>query len=194
MGEINLLQPGKKSKFEVHAPAGSGSFLLWSLIILMALELAGFGALFFMRKRVDAKTAGQQAQIAELDGKINSRRDELKAAVTDQGMLTSFSSLLDSHIRWSSVWKTLGEYTLKVVQYLNIETTAEQDKFVVSGRVSNFTEVGKLLLGLQASENFTKVELMNTKSGEAGQTGIEFQISITLKRDLLVPPVVPVKK
>ncbi len=189
MVEINLLQPEKKSQFEAHAPAGSGNFLLWGLVALMVLELGGFGALYSFRKKADSKAAVEQAKIVEIDKKIASFSNELNRVTTDQGVLSTFSELLDKHIHWSNVWKALGEYTLKSVQYLNLETSAVQNTFVVSGRVSNFTEVGKLLLGLQSSENFTAVELLSTKAGDVASEGVEFQVSVTVKSDLLVPSI-----
>lgn len=191
MGEINLLQPEKKPRFRAPSVRVAGNGALWFCAILIILELGIYGGLFYWRQSVRTQVDGLQREITEIDKQIAASKDNLKLAVRDQGALSNFSDLLQKHLYWSQVLQELGKVALKTATFLSVEASSDTDKFVITGKVASYAELGKVLLGLETSENFSKVELVTSgRKAEADPTasGLGFSIAVNFKHPLIIKP------
>jgi len=187
MVEINLLQGQKKAPSQVNIPVSalSGKLVLWALAGLLVVEFVIFGGLYYWRRGIVSETQDQERQIADVQSQLNSLQSELREAVLSQASLKKFSSLLDQHIYWTRVWNDLAENTLKTAVFDSIQASSENGEFILTGTVKNYTELGKLMLGLESAEGFRKVELLSASSDEEDGT-VLFDIKVVIDPRLLL--------
>lgn len=186
MPEINLLQTNQsKSAFSGPSVSASNSFIVWVLAGLVVLELAGYGGLVWWKQSVEAETRDIEAATSEIDQSLQAQRGEITEAVQAQGRLQAFASLLDEHIYLTKLWKHLGEHTLKTAQYMTIQATLDKYTFVVSGEVANYTDLGKVILGLESADGFRSVELLSSGPGEGERVAVKFDIAVAIAPDIL---------
>ena len=164
----------------------SGVMPIWFLSGLLVLELAAWGGILVYRKSVDSKNNDAQIQVDLLEEKISGKKAALTPAVQAQAALSSFKDLLEKHIHWSKVWNELGRVTLKTVTFTGISATTAENTFLVDGEVPDFTTLGKVLLGLETSENFEAVTLISTQPSEGEIVAVMFTISIKAKPALFL--------
>lgn len=188
MPEINLLQGEKRSSYQAPSVELSGKGVLWFMIAVVVLEALAYGGLFFWRKLITDDTSGMQSKIFELDSQLKARRAETEQAVSTQSALVTFGTLLDKHLYWTELWKELGKTAFQKVRYLNLQAAAETNKFTLRGQVGNYTEVGKVMLGLQTSPNFSRIDFVSSTPAEGDLIGIKFEFLIFMKPQLLQPP------
>jgi Tfp pilus assembly protein PilN len=185
MKEINLL------KSETRRKSFSGKFLseqlaIWTLAGILLLSLAAYGFFQFLKSQRETELGAVRAAIAEVENKMQSPPPELANAVRSQSALKYLEELLNRHTYWTHLWDELGNHTSKSAQYFNIAATADKSDFIIEGRVSNFEELGKLMLGLQNSANFINVQLVSSGPSKGKEKGIEFSIDVKYNPELLL--------
>lgn len=186
MGEINLLNQRDKTIYRSRLPHAGNKIPLWILIGLVAVEMIVYGTLFSWKKSIDSEILKVQASVNQLDDKLNSSKVDINNAVAAQAALTSFSSLLDNHLHWTLLWSELGKVTLKKAHYISMQGTVVSDQFVVKGEVSNYTDLGKVILGLETSKNFSEVKLVSSSPAEGDKVGVQFEIQVTVKHSIFL--------
>src|SRR3989344_350508 len=191
MAEINLLQgANRKAALGGSLPNNStlrrsGTGLLVFLIIFVLLEAAAYGGLWFYRSNSEKKIQETENSVSAIDGNLASRRDEIDQAVSAQARIQTFDTLLARHIHWTEVWDELAATTLTIARFVSMEADTATNQFKVSGKVSTFSGLGKLLLGLETSEYFIDVEFNNATVDEQGL--IAFDLLVTFDPDIFDP-------
>jgi len=187
MADINLLKSEKKrgAGLEIQF-SGSGKPLIWALAAVLVLILITFGIFYYLRSQVETELSGVKAAVAGAEQKMQLPPPELENAVKAQSALNALSGLLDKHLHWTNLWDELGKSTLKTARYLSISATTEKSDFVIEGRVENYEQLGKLMLGLQESKSFTDVQLVSSGPGKGEATGVEFSIDVKYDPELLL--------
>lgn len=187
MAEINLLRGEKKHgpglNLQMPAP---GRPVIWILLAILLLCLSGFTVFYFLHSKVQTELAGTKARAAEVEKSLQSPSPEVKEAIKAQAALSFLSGLLDKHLHWTYLWDALAKHTLKTVQYLSISATVEKSDFIVEGRVNNYEELGKLMLGLQSSSDFSRVELVSSGPSDGEVIGLEFSLAVKYRPSLLL--------
>lgn len=181
MREINLLQPEKQKKFSNLPTVVENGRIVLALTILLVAELAVFGGFLFLNFRLSKEIADTSAGIAEIDAKLTNPDPQLAEAIKAQAALRAVGALLDGHRHWTNVWKELSRVTYKNSQYISLNATLETNKFSVNGRSPSYTDLGKLILGLQTSPEFTDIKLLESGPISERETGIKFSISVSYK-------------
>lgn len=160
-------------------------FFLWVLVMLLVLEFLVLGGLYLWRRNIISQAQEKQAQIIAFDQQLNGMQEEISEALSAQLSLQSFSSLLDKHIHWTNVWDELARTTLKTAVFDSIEAASESGEFLLSGSVSDYTALGKLMLGLESSGGFQQIELISAGVATEGP-GVIFEIRIIMDGSLLL--------
>lgn len=184
-GETNLL--GEQKSLRGHRPVlprSSFGAVVWLLLAILILVGTIFGSLYYFEKQKITQKTDIEFQIKEIDQKVEDRSENLNQVLGVQFSLNQVSSMLDDHIRFSQVWDELAEYTLKEVRFSTLQATTEPEKFIVGGGSSNFAQLGRVLLGLEFSPNFSKIKLLSSKPEPTTGT-VQFEILVEVKPSLL---------
>jgi len=192
MADINLLQQNKKlssgfSRPNLTLPASSGKGFLVFLIFLLVLEIGAYAGLYFLRSGLEEDIAGIEGEITSTQSTIDQRREELDVAIATQARVSALKTLLEDHIRWTNVWDELAEHTLSTSYFATIEAATETNSFIVSGIVPTYTDLGKVILGLELSDKFSDV-LLQSASFEQGEgvSGVSYDLTILMDDNFLV--------
>jgi Tfp pilus assembly protein PilN len=189
MADINLLQGSSRPPSgNISMPTSatshrSGTGLLVFLLIVVLLEAAAYGGLWYYRKNTEQKIQDTETQIADVDTRIATRQAEIDTAVSAQARLVTFDRLLDDHVHWSRAWDELAAKTVTIARYVTLEADTETNQFRVTGIVFTFSDLGKLLLGLEQSEWFSDISFDRAVLEESG--GISFEITVEFNPTLL---------
>ncbi|HLC44887.1 MAG: hypothetical protein A2722_04180 [Candidatus Doudnabacteria bacterium RIFCSPHIGHO2_01_FULL_50_11] len=188
MAEINLLQGDGRTKGRLHVPEmprGSGKALLWVLAGLVALELGAWGILFSYKGRATSQVLEAESQMQDITTKIRAFEKDANQAILAQAALQSFTSLLDKHLYWTKLWTELGKSAYKRAQYLSLQATIDNSQFSLRGVTPTYTDLGKVILALEQSDGFSRVDLISTGAGEGDKVEVKFEILVTLKPEVL---------
>jgi len=185
MPEINLLQGDQKRKIQISHVGSAARPLFWILIVIFVVELGAY--LWVKKQKSDVQNTiiAQQTEIDEAQREITGRSEEIQSAVKAQFALKNFSELLDTHVHWTKAWDELSRHTLKTVRFTTLQATDDSTQFIVGGNTISFTELGKVMLGMQNSPEFTEVMLLNSTPSEKEENTIEFELQVKFKKELL---------
>lgn len=185
MAEINLLQQERKSRIPANPVQVSGSIVLWILVGVIAVEMGAYGGLYYWKQRIDTATTNLEVSMVQMDKKLKDSQTDVNQAVKSQFILNTFGTLLGSHTVWTMLWDEISKTTLKSARYVGLQATAERNKMVISGEVANYTEVGKVMLALRGSSNFSSIELVSSVPSTGQEVGIRFEISVVFNPAIL---------
>lgn len=187
MPEINLLRSEKKKTFHIGVPTQmAGGGLIWVFLGIIVLDLAVYGILFFLGSKTVAELNTVNSATGEADAKMRKPEPEFTDAVKAQSALESLSGLLNGHIYWTKLWDKLGESTLRKVQYLSISATSDDKRFILTGKAENYSDLGKLILGLQSAGEFEDVQLVSSGASKGEDAaGIDFSIAVQFSPALI---------
>lgn len=188
MPDINLLKGHKMPQGMQPAmtiPHGTGKAILIVLLILVVLELGLYGVLQVKKNNVESEIVQKEEEISQLKSAIDSQADEINEAIAGQFTVATFSTLLESHIYWTKVLEEIGKVTLKTVSFKSLQAGSGEAEFLVTGSATNFSEVGKFLLGFETSKNFKNVKLLSTNPGQTFGT-VQFEVKVQMDKDLLL--------
>lgn len=182
MQEINLLKNQFRNQTTVWERRQR--LITASLIAVIILEITAGVLLFLFKQSVDKRKGAVVERNIQTQAKLNVKQNELVPAKALQAQLKNLSRLVDSHVYWTSFFDELSKVTLKKIHYTQLQTDVA-GKVYVEGRAENYSDLGKLLLGLSTSENFSNVRLLSSgpSTGEIG--GLIFGIDFKIKPGLL---------
>lgn len=177
MAEINLLKNELKDRGPFSFAPKSLTPLYFTLGLLV-FEAVLYGGMFFYEKYLDRQKLGVDAEITAIESEISQSQKNVDEAQSVQARLANLGVLLDNHVFWSQVFDELEKYTYKPIVYNTLEADMVRGQFRISGITSNYTDLGKLLLGLESSPNITGVTLESTSQGQQEQSGYTFSLEI----------------
>lgn len=147
------------------------------VILLLALVLVAYGALFFFQKRVEAQIASEQEM-------LNSKTQEFKNGdaknVLDfQNRISESGKLLDQYVDNLVLLDEIQRDVLPGVFLTDLSFNLEDGEVNLDCRASNYEQVSKQILSFKKSSFFSKVE--------AGKTSIMAQEGLIGFEVILVP-------
>lgn len=185
MPEINLLNNNfeKKGPFSLSGRAGLWSFYI-SIGVLVLLVLVYIGLNIYNRQ-IDEKINTAQQQAASVEFEVSKMDSDRKEALSFQRRLYNLQVLLNKHLLWSPVFDELENFTLSVATYDSLSTAEYDNKLILSGIAPSFTDLAKLIRGLELSENVEQVDLISSSQSQEELAGINFNIEVIFDRKLL---------
>lgn len=181
MQEINLLQNQlKDDSFKLD---NQTNLILTILSVILVLGVLAFGVLFFLDKNTQKTIKETIAQNSDLEERLDKIQSTLVDAKAFQAQTANIKSLLDSHSYWSPVFQELADMTFTQTQYTSIVSDSN-GRIHIQGITLDYTRLGKVLLALSTSENFSKVDLLSTSPSTGQQGGITYSIDVEVKPEL----------
>ncbi|HEX9503784.1 MAG TPA: PilN domain-containing protein [Patescibacteria group bacterium] len=177
MAEINLLQNQLKDTTLV-ARKRTQLVVVLAALVLVVLVVIALG-LYFLTQKLNTQTSGLTADNAKLQSQINNGDKELTGAKTYQAQLSNLDLLLKNHISITRLLEEMGKYTYQRAQFLTLDVDQPIRKIHMEGTVANYEGLGKLLLGLSTSPNFSNVKLISIISANSTNTN-SYRFSIDM--------------
>lgn len=182
MQEINLLK--SQLKDTTHLWQTRARIMTMALTFLLILELGGSGILYVLSKSTQSKITAGLADNQQTQNRINEQESQLTPAKAFQAQTQNLGNLLGLHIYWSNFFEELSARTFNKASFQNI--SADQSGSIhLEGLVKNYSELGKLLLGLSTSSQFEEVKLLSSSPSTGEISGLSFSIDLKVKKALL---------
>lgn len=175
--EINLLRNEFGSTGPFGGPKGIAS--LYVLIAVLVIEGLLYGGLALYERQLARQQMTAEIQAGSIDMEIGTVQADLGEALGYQQRLRNLQLLLYGHLFWSPVFEELEKYTFKPITYDTLAGSIEESKVVVTGTASSFSDIGKLILGLESSENIQNVMFQSSGQAKGEQAGYGFSLELT---------------
>lgn len=183
MQEINLLDNRLKDTTQVWERRNRLLVTMFSLILILEIGLAL--VFFILTQGFDKKTQTAMASNNNIQAEINRSQEELSEAKGFQAQLKNTRALLDSHIYWSTFFEEVSDYSLSTVTYDAFQGGVD-GKIHLEGAAGSYTEVGKMLLGLNRSDKFSNVKLLSINPASGEVSGFVFSIDLVASKELFI--------
>ncbi len=175
MEELNLLQ--NRVKDNTDAWQRQGQLFMGILWLVLILLVGGIVVLFLFNRNIAKETADIAAQNQDLEKQINDRQPGVANATTFQAQLLNLKSLVNTHTYLSPLLDELAQSTYTKAQFLTMDAS-QAGKIHLEGRVASYSDLGKLILGLNTSGQFTNVKLLSVAPTGGLTNAYEFVIDL----------------
>jgi hypothetical protein len=183
MQEINLLQ--NKLKDKTNQWEKNNRVVLALLAFVLLAVLAAAGMIYMLEKNAqDAKLALDQENI-NLQKGLDRMEADMVLARGFQAQSKNIVTLLDSHVIWSSLMKEVSSSTFKLTRFMNM-TTDTSGIIHIEGITASYTDLGKIILALETSEQVESVTLVNSTRSVEGQAGIVYSLDVFANPQALI--------
>lgn len=184
MAEINLLKnelrEGNRWSF-----GRTGLLSFYVMIGILVVEVIIFGSMLVYQKHLEKNMKNLETEASSVDFEISGTDKERQTAVVLQKRLANIDRLLLGHILWSQVFAEIEKFILKSAQLGNLEVDTAEHKFLISGVVPSYTDLGQLMLGLKQSPNVLDVNLKSSTLAKGEKSGYNFNIEVSFNPKLL---------
>jgi|SRR3989344_1943790 len=180
MPEINLLQ-NESSDSVSFAPKKPKKIGLFFAIFLFILALLAYGFLFLQARQVEKKIGEAEQQISQVDARLETTKEERLKAISFQARLNNLHILLDVHLFWSKVFAELESFTYIPARITSLQASELTGIASITGTVPSYTDLAKLMLGFDQSENVSEVRYIS--SGPADEIGSSYSFSLEIVLD-----------
>jgi Tfp pilus assembly protein PilN len=175
MQEINLLQ--NKLKDKTNQWEKNNRVVIGLLSFVLLAILAAIGMIYMLNKNAqDAKLVLDQENI-NLQKQLDKMEDDMVLARGFQAQSKNIVTLLDTHVIWSNLMKEVSDSTFKLTRFMNM-TTNTSGIIHVEGITASYTDLGKIILALETSEQVESVALVNSTQSSEGQAGIVYSLDV----------------
>lgn len=174
MEEINLLQNRVKDSTQIWGRQGRLVVIILSSIL--GLLLAGDGGLYLLSSSLQKNIDSVSNDTLTIRKVLDEKKKTLGDAVTFQAQLVNLRVLLDQHTVLSPLLEELSKVTYQKAQFFSLDVAA--GKIHVEGKVADYGDLGKLLLGFSTSPNFSGVKLISVGSSSDKVSGYTFVIDM----------------
>lgn len=185
MPEINLLQNQLKDTTLVARKRTQLVVVLASLVLVLLLIVGG--GLYLLTDKLNTQVTELTVDNAQLQDEINNGDKELTGAKTYQAQLSNLDLLLKNHISLTPFLEELGKYTYQKAQLTSVDVDQAIGKIHAEGVVGSYENLGKLLLGLSTSPNFSNVKLITVMAATTPAGSYNFSIDMTAASNLFIP-------
>lgn len=134
-----------------------------------------------MANQVDMQTAAVNSENLTLKEQIDLEDTKLKEAKVYQAQLSNIKLLLKNHIALTPLFEELSNYTYLKARFSSVDIAQDLARIHLEGAVDSYDGLGKLLLGLSTSKNFSNVKLITVQQGENEYT---FSIDLSVAPNL----------
>lgn len=181
MPEINLLR--NQLKDTTVSRQRYYKIILTAVAVILMVELGLVMILAIINNQLQRRTASFNTENVKLQTNLDSKKNQVADAISFQAQLKNLRQVVDNHVYFSPFFDELSKHTFNKAQYiaLSADTTG---KIHLEGTVGSYTDLGKLLLGLNSSDKFTSVKLLSTTPSGGQLSGFLFALDLTVKKDL----------
>jgi len=158
-----------------------------ALGIILFLLAVGTALLFFLNRSDQQKIDAATSVNADLQTQLTQKQATLTDAKTFQAQLENLQVLVNNHTYLSPLLEELSKSTYSKTQFVNLDAS-QSGKIHLEGRVDNYSDLGKLLLGLSTSKKFKNVKLLSAAPSTGKTNGFLYSV------DMLVVPDIFIKK
>ncbi len=170
------LAPGEAEKKAVRTK----QVIAYALSVIIILVVAGvyFGITTAISSTKD-KTESVNTDINNIKKSFENEKEIIKEIVTFQKELKNLRTLLNNHIGWYGILKSLEAKTLtNDLQITNLEGEAGKS-LTVKGKALNLVAIAKFMEALKTmTPNVTSVELISARVSEQEKDKIAFEINV----------------
>jgi Tfp pilus assembly protein PilN len=181
MQEINLLQTKVKDRTLAFEKSNRIAVALFSLLVV--LEILGVVGLVFVSNRVDKEKANVLAENLKIQANMNSSQSTLDAARGFQAQLKNVRTLLNNHVYWSAFFQNLSSVTPTNVKYTSFTGSLSDGQVVIDGVAPTYPDIGKVILSLSTSKNYSNVKLTALNPSQTNEFGYSFSIKLSAASD-----------
>ncbi|MFC1656699.1 PilN domain-containing protein [Patescibacteria group bacterium] len=128
-----------------------------------------------------------KSDISNVDTQISKLNNIESEALALQSKYENVSSILNKRQIWTSLIDVLGDETLKKASFTNLSTSATTDSIELSGNTDTLTNLAKLIVAFQNSENFTDIQISSFSPPSETNTNVSFGISLGFNKSLISP-------
>lgn len=186
MAEINLLKSELQEKGLKVGSTQAGRWAFYIFLGILILELLAYGFLFWGEGRVGEKILDIDRRLANVDFEIGKIEKDRLEVVSFQFRLQSLQEILDNHVFWSKALGELEKYTYKPAIFTGLQVKRSEHKFILSGTIPSYTDLGKLILGLRSSSDILDVALQSSGQEGGTESGYNFNLVVTFDPKLLL--------
>jgi Tfp pilus assembly protein PilN len=183
MQDINLLQNKLKDRTNQWEKSNRAVTAVLSMVLLAAV-IASAMIFFMVKSAQDSKAAVDQENV-NLQKKLTQMEADMGLAKGFQAQSKNLSQLLGSHVVWSVFMQELANKTFKITRF-NSMTTDTSGRTHIEGIVPTYTDLGKMMLALQSSDQMEAVRLVATSKSTGELAGILFSIELQAKQEVLI--------
>jgi Tfp pilus assembly protein PilN len=183
MQEINLLQNKLKDKTNQWEKNNRVVIGLLSFVLLAVLGATGM--IYMLNKNAEESKMALEQENISVQRKLDQMESEMQLAKGFQAQSKNIASLLQSHVIWSNLMKEMSNKTLKTSRYLGM-TSDTTGLIHVEGITTDYTQLGKIILALETSEDVESVKLLNTGQSSERLGGILYSLDIKAKQEALI--------
>jgi hypothetical protein len=185
MAEINLLKNSQQDrpKFSLE---GSNPTGLYVALTILVLELLLYAGLFGYNLQVHRQIQAVQERGAQVDTKVSQNNNNRQQAVAAQARLANLQTLLNTHLGWSAVFGELENVTYKLANFTDLQVRETGNTLLISGNAPTYTDVAKVIIGLQTSSKILDVTLVTSGQSQITGSGYTFNLEVTFDPKLLL--------
>jgi len=178
--EINLLQNSLKEKNQSWQRRSG--IALSILIFILIFELVLSAMFYFLGSNRDKQITRLADENAALQNKMENTQKGLEEAKKFQRQLASLKDLIQVHVYWSKFFDEM-ESKIYVKSKLDTMNVDEAGTVTISGQVSSYSELGKLILALNKSKNLTNIKLLNSSLSDSEKSGVFFSLNAKVNKE-----------
>ena len=182
MQEINLLQSRiKDTTYSWEKQSKIGLAILAGILILI---LGASAVFYFLTQSLDKQNSALTAANAKLQSELTQKSANLGNAKVFQAQLSNMKALLARHIYFSPFFDEIEKMTYQKAQYISLDADQDTGQVHLEGLVANYTDLGKLLLGLSTSGSFSNVKLLSAAPSSGAINAFTFSIDLTARNSI----------
>jgi len=183
MQEINLLQ--NKLKEKTFAWDKESYLVVWVLGFILAVLVLGGGGLMFLSKQTADKTVALMSTNQDIQNKLNDSQDKIKGAAVYQAQLENLKTLVTNHTYLSPLLDELEKMAYVKSQYVTVDII-QPGKIHLEGKVASYTDLGKMLLGLNQSKQFKNIKLLSVVPFEGAEQAYLLAVDLTVDPGIFI--------
>jgi Tfp pilus assembly protein PilN len=183
MQEINLLQ--NKLKDKTNQWEKNNRVVIGLLSFVLLAVLAATGMVYMLTKNAQESKLSLDQDNIRIQKELDRMEDDMVLAKGFQAQSKNIVSLLNSHVIWSNLMAEVSSSTFKLTQYVSMNTDTS-GIIHVEGITASYTDLGKIILALETSEEVESVNLINTTQSTGGQAGIVYSLDILANQQALI--------
>lgn len=182
MTEISLIPKAQKEKTGAESIFSKLGIIV---LILFVASILIYGGLFFYNKSLESNLYELQQEIKIVDEQRDIEFE--KELIPLEKTLKDLKTILKDHLFWSDLLIKFEGLVVPQVTFLDFSGGLDESGSInldLNGRTLAYTYLAKQMVSFANENLISDVELSVIKLGTEG--GIEFEISINFKKDILL--------
>jgi hypothetical protein len=183
MQEINLLQNKLKDKTNQWEKNNRVAVAILSFVLLAVAAAAGM--IYMLANNAEESKLALDQENVGIQSRLNRMEQDMVLAKGFQAQSKNISTILATHVIWSEFMKEVAAKTLKTSRYMSMSANTS-GLIHVEGITPDYTQLGKIILALQTSEDIESVQLLSTAQSTTALGGIMYSLDIRANQEALI--------